>query len=300
MAKACSPFLVTVATLDKTAYKYIADKHGACISISQPLWRRITRPCSPGPAVITIHTKGERAKVQSGAAGQLMRNFKCGYWLIWICALMQMAASVSACLRRSQFFICETAAERFWSKTPMWCLVCALFLVRWAQPSNKEQFQHCSPLSLLSCVSHLSSPNRERDGNQDEYICYQLRPGVWHGDGELNGSEQHRHISEALPDSCWVFLDGCDYIYISWAGHRRRSCCFLWSHAPVPSLKIGSSSVEHESKRMRAARFLKKFECMATGPLQLLNKWLITLLIHSLMTRVVPPGWPNALNLLLH
>lgn len=107
MAKACSPFLVTVATLDKTAYKYIADKHGACISISQPLWCRITRPCSPGPAVITIHTKGERAKVQSGAAGQLMWNFKCGYWLIWICALMQMAASVSACLRRSQFFICE-------------------------------------------------------------------------------------------------------------------------------------------------------------------------------------------------
>lgn len=157
-----------------------------------------------------------------------MQDLQRGYWLVLICPLIQMAAS--AYLGKNQFLIC-----------------------------GSSQFQHFSPLSVRPRISHLSSPNRERDGNHNRYLCYQLRPGVWHRDGELDGGKRYRLISKALPDSCWVFLDGCDYIYISWAGHRRRSCCFLWSHAPVPSLKIGSSSVEHETRRMRAAWVWKKF-----------------------------------------
>lgn len=138
---------------------------------------------------------------------------------------------------------------------------CDVWFLLWSLLDQRKhlRIQADSTFFTSSSISHLSSPNRKRDGNQDEYICYQLRSGVWHGDGELNGGEEYRLISEALPDRCWVFLDGCDYIYISWAGHRRRSCCFLWSHAPVPSLKIGSSSVERETKRMRAVWFLKKF-----------------------------------------
>lgn len=141
--------------------------------------------------------------------------------------------------------------QDFKAKNRLWRLVSALFLVRRAQASAS-----LSSLNIFQLfLSHLSSTNRERDGNQDKYICYQLRSGIWHGDGEF---QQYWHVSEALPDSCRVFLDGCDYIYISWAGHRRRSRCFLWSHAPVPSPKIGSSSVERETKWMRAESFSKK------------------------------------------
>lgn len=73
--KHCSPFLVTVATLDKRAYKYIPGKTWGSASASSS--HSLPVP-APGPVVITVHTKGERAKVQSGAAAQLMQNFHRG------------------------------------------------------------------------------------------------------------------------------------------------------------------------------------------------------------------------------
>lgn len=261
MAKACSPFLVTVATLDKRAYKYIPEKHGGLHQ-----HQAATPSPSPLPRTSCYYRSYQRwaCKGSPWSCGSADAEFQ-PRALIDFNLSANANGSLCLCVPPKESILnlwnsCSCAGRRILKQntgvTSGFC-----FFPCWLSTNicRSKQFQRFSPLSVLSCISHLSSPNRESDRNQDEYICDQLRSGVWHGDGELNGGEQYRHISEALPDSCWVFLDGCDYIYISWAGHRRRSCCFLWSHAPVPSLKIGSSSVERETKRTRAAWLLKKF-----------------------------------------
>lgn len=100
-------------------------------------------------------------------------------------------------------------------KTNMVSVFCFVPCRMSANVCRFKQFQLFSPLWGLSCIPPLSSPDRERDGDQDKYICYQLWSGVRHGDGELSRGGRYQRISEVLPDSCWVFLGGRDYIYIS-------------------------------------------------------------------------------------
>lgn len=58
MAKARSPFLVTVATLVKRAYKYIPEKHGGLHQHQAASLHRIAGACSPAPVLIPVPTKG--------------------------------------------------------------------------------------------------------------------------------------------------------------------------------------------------------------------------------------------------
>lgn len=89
MAKACSGFLVTVATLDKRPYKYMPEKQGGLhpasnqpLSAEQPVFapREQVQMLRAGFAgCYGFEWPILSAKIPSGAAGQLAWNVRCWY-----------------------------------------------------------------------------------------------------------------------------------------------------------------------------------------------------------------------------
>lgn len=120
------------------------------------------------------------------------------------------------------------------------CITCSftayVVMIRKNSPHISIALWHSGTLQAFSLPFFdisLSTLNRECDGDQDEYFCHKLWPGVWHRNGELNHGKQYRRSSNAHPARCWEFLDGLDYIYISWAWKCHLFSCYLEMYAVV-------------------------------------------------------------------
>lgn len=171
----------------------------------------------------------------------------------------------------------------------------ALFLVRWAQT-----FAGPGCFSPLSLLSSLLSQQRTWRKSRPTYLspasvrCLTRRWWVWTVSTHL-----WRPFQTAVGG---IFRRSRLYLHFM----SRASTALLlppvksmpqfrlwWLAPPQLSLSWDQSNASGVGSR-------KSLNASRPTPLQLLNNWLVTLLIPSPMTRVVPPGWPNALNLPLH
>lgn len=167
------------------------------------------------------------------------------------------------------------------------CITCIftayVVMIRRSIPHISIALWHSATLQAFSLPFFdisLFTLNRECDGDQDEYFCHKLWPGVWHRNGELNHSKQYRCSSNAHPDRRWEFLDGLDYIYISWALLPWKPC-----HSHI--LKMSSLLIVSDNKNKCV--WLNFFSMYCDLPLPT-SLQMICHFINALIMCMVPPG----------